>query len=1231
MSVHTDESLADRLVKFYRSYYDEEVSQLAQAYPKDQRSLYIEYDDLYRWDSGVALDWEDDPAQMREYAEEALRMYDLPADIDLSGAHVRLTDSTGALERVPVAGLDSDHIGKLVAVSGQLAKVTGVGHRLSEAAYECQRCGTMSYISQGRTNINEPHECKGCERQGPFVVNLNQSVIVDQRKLKLEEPPGERTTASGQDALVFVEDDLCHHGGTNGLADHAGEQVTIIGTYNLDRSDFEGRNARPEAGGWVEGHAVVFEETDFGSIEIDEHKDEFMELASRPDAIDLCKQSIAPELMTEGDEELETAMEAAVAWLFNSYRVDPPDMGTFRGDLHFGLIGDPGRGKSTLLAQLAELAPKCEFRSGTGLTKVGLCVTGDTMIQTNDGLKEIGSVARDAIPESVEEDTRVPFEIGLPSYDEETGEIVDSTTSHIWRMPPKECREITTRAGKSLSATLQTPVLTCGEGGISWKSVQEVEPGEYVATPASGVGGGKEVSTLPYFDFDNEMFDLSDDSRERIRTRLSEEFGSLREASRQLGLSEDDVYTILSHHNVSNQKLQTMLNSIGLSITDMEIESMELRHGSPMDLPTAFDDDLMWLLGMVFGDGSLKLNAREMGCGVIRVSNGDREILREAQRIFAEKFGIEPGIEQSGDRVPEIRIHRATIARFFENAGMAQANEKAKLGLDDRLTTASGATAFIRGLYDADGWVEASSSPSTVGFTTISETLARQVVLMLQNEGIKANMRTRPAPAPSELKSGQQIIGRSDRHMVEIRGSGIAQFAEKIGFESSSKQEALASLSSINHRSDRIPVGDLLDSLPTPTGKHGLYFRRGSHPGRDRAREIIQDEDLGDAERLIRGAVEADLRWEEVTGVEDLGECEVYDLTVPETHNFVANGIVTHNTAGAFQEEFAGKSEWTLEPGVLPRANGGHCIIDEVDDVVDEKTKAIHDALEGEQMVKVDKGGISANLPTRTALLASGNPTHGRFEKHEPIPEQIDLDPALVSRMDVLLAIQDIPDPGYDEGVAQHVLDSYDEMSRAQLAEMGRGEMPAEMEATDRAVPKEVFRAWVAYAREEVFPTLTDEAKATLKEFYLDVRDLNGAHSGSGSGDDPIPATPRTLEAGIRLATAFARVELSDTVEIHHAERAISISKKVVGLNFDPDSGLFDAGRIDTGKPKSQKDRIDSIKAALPKKGEGEDALSPEEIAGIIGEDVEKVEKQLESFYRDGEVYCPSNGVYLRT
>jgi replicative DNA helicase len=44
---------------------------------------------------------------------------------------------------------------------------------------------------------------------------------------------------------------------------------------------------------------------------------------------------------------------------------------------------------------------------------------------------------------------------------------------------------------------------------------------------------------------------------------------------------------------------------------------------------------------------------------------------------------------------------------------------------------------------------------------------------------------------------------------------------------------------------------------------------------------------------------EVDVMWEEVTAIEEIGAFQVYDLTVPETHNFVANDVCVHNTTFA--------------------------------------------------------------------------------------------------------------------------------------------------------------------------------------------------------------------------------------------------------------------------------------------------------------------------------------------
>jgi replicative DNA helicase len=39
--------------------------------------------------------------------------------------------------------------------------------------------------------------------------------------------------------------------------------------------------------------------------------------------------------------------------------------------------------------------------------------------------------------------------------------------------------------------------------------------------------------------------------------------------------------------------------------------------------------------------------------------------------------------------------------------------------------------------------------------------------------------------------------------------------------------------------------------------------------------------------------------WDEIVSIELLGREQVYDPTIPNTHNFVANDICVHNTAFA--------------------------------------------------------------------------------------------------------------------------------------------------------------------------------------------------------------------------------------------------------------------------------------------------------------------------------------------
>ena len=100
--------LIDDFEEFYRNYYRNEIGELAQQYPTERKSLYVDWQELYRFDPDLADDYRAHPEEFQEYAEEALRLYDLPVDVKLGQAHVRVRNLP---ETTDIREIRADHRG----------------------------------------------------------------------------------------------------------------------------------------------------------------------------------------------------------------------------------------------------------------------------------------------------------------------------------------------------------------------------------------------------------------------------------------------------------------------------------------------------------------------------------------------------------------------------------------------------------------------------------------------------------------------------------------------------------------------------------------------------------------------------------------------------------------------------------------------------------------------------------------------------------------------------------------------------------------------------------------------------------------------------------------------------------------------------------------------------------------------------------------------------------------
>ncbi len=262
-------------------------------------------------------------------------------------------------------------------------------------------------------------------------------------------------------------------------------------------------------------------------------------------------------------------------------------------------------------------------------------------------------------------------------------------------------------------------------------------------------------------------------------------------------------------------------------------------------------------------------------------------------------------------------------------------------------------------------------------------------------------------------------------------------------------------------------------------------------------------------------------------------------------------------TAAAVKDDFAG-GRWVLEAGMLVLADGGMAMIDELDKMSPEDRSAMHEVLE-QQTVSIAKAGITSTLNARCPVLAAANPKWGRFTNDRSIAEQLDLPPTLLSRFDVIYSIKDVPDQERDRHLANRILASHRDVERE-----GEGSGLAPFSP-------DLLKKYIAYARKNIRPSLSQGALDELENFYVRVR-RQGEEPNA-----PVPITARQLEALVRLSEAAARARLSSRVEVEDSHRAIHIMESFLRRVSMTEEGKLDIDLTQSGVSHSQRERLDIV------------------------------------------------------
>lgn len=315
-------------------------------------------------------------------------------------------------------------------------------------------------------------------------------------------------------------------------------------------------------------------------------------------------------------------------------------------------------------------------------------------------------------------------------------------------------------------------------------------------------------------------------------------------------------------------------------------------------------------------------------------------------------------------------------------------------------------------------------------------------------------------------------------------------------------------------------------------------------------------------------------------------------------------------TATVVRDEFL--RGWSLEAGAMVLANKGIVCIDELEKMDEQDRSAMHEAME-QQTVTISKANVQATLRAETSVLAAANPKFGRFNPYETVANQIDIPPTLINRFDIIFVLRDQPDRIRDEVIAHHVLLEHKESK------------------TKMAIEPELFKKYIAYAKQKIFPKLTDEAIEEIKKFYVELRNSSVSIE---EPTRPIPISARQLEALIRLSEASARARLSEEVTKEDTERAIKLMKySLTQVGYDYETRTFDIDRIVTGVGASQRSKIILVKETIIQLESRVGKLIPieeikKELEGKMSE--KDIEDALEKLKLAGDIFNPQRGYVQR-
>ena len=267
---------------------------------------------------------------------------------------------------------------------------------------------------------------------------------------------------------------------------------------------------------------------------------------------------------------------------------------------------------------------------------------------------------------------------------------------------------------------------------------------------------------------------------------------------------------------------------------------------------TLFDSRLV---GMLIGDGSYGNNETP------KYSSEDRELLEYVKGKYDTSLSA-THITKKGNVYEDIRVKG--ICKYLKEIGIyGQVKQAKRLPSNYQTLTRNATIDLLSGLYDTDGTFYSKGTKSYIGLTQCNIEILKEVQVLWRKFGVIGSIKkTNPRLSPNRKDKNPWFT-------LIINGADNLKLASRV-------------------------------LLPIVTHK------------KESNQEILSFFDTY-VPKKIKG-YDKDYLVYKVVSIEDIGKQVVYNLSACTSRTYLANNIITHNTAGDNESDFAGAQEIMYNP-----------------------------------------------------------------------------------------------------------------------------------------------------------------------------------------------------------------------------------------------------------------------------------------------------------------------------